>query len=422
MFSKFATNSVLVLAICVLSSEGADTNLPLSREARLIEVYSPTEWMVEGIGIGRGKEKFRQEKAMLDAKKAAIWFILHGQDGLVQTEEEREKIKNCQEALFEEKTVEGFITWMNHTPRQILRIERSKALKVIVDLRVNRKKVYDWLVDNCGFAPLPANPPSVMVLPEVPKGTNPIEVLYTDKLLENASDIIVSFLTSQRIEAFVPKDNVNRTYEQLGIVWDIPDDYTSYFALALGADIYLTYSLEVEKRAIGSTKTNKAIVWVQAYETTTGHPIAGETGYSGNRPSPEAVVVEEAMNDAMGKVLARIDRYWKEEWAKGIQYRTIFNIERKNFDRQQLEAYTETLGNILGKLCTEVSVNLVTDVIADFLVRAKYDDFQKMSQIYKVLKESFSKEFPNAELKRVVLNRRLLVAKVTCAERGRHGE
>lgn len=400
------------------SLAGEKSNLPESKEATLIEVVSPTEWGLEASGIGRGKKKMWQENAMLDAKRSAIWFILYGQDGLLQTDEEREKIRQCRELLFVEKTIEGFITWINLTPKKQKEIEGGKALKVVVELKVNRKMVGDWLVDHCGFAPLPTYPPSIMVLPEVPKGTNPIEVLYNDPLKKKGAEVVESYLTTLKYEVLVPKQetNVNEIYEQLKIVKDIQDDYTYMLSLAFGSDVYINYNIQIEKKIIESTQTKKAIVGVRAYETTTARLLGTETGYSEFRPSPEAVVLEEAMNDAVGKVLTRINAYWKEDWRKGTQYRMIFNAVCEDFDEDQKEDCSDIVADCLGEHAAHVKENIITDDTYDFRVWAREADFKNIRALYRTIKKCFTDEFTDGKLKRDLINRKLLVAKVKCAE------
>ena len=404
-----------VLHLSISTCPADRSNLPESKEATLIEVISPTDWGLEATGIGRGREKGRQENAITDAKKAAIWFILFGQDGLVQTEGEREKIKQCMEPLFEKGITEGFVTWIGRSPLKRVVIEGGKALKVVVQLRVNRKMVGDWLVDHCGFAPPPARPPSILVLPEVPDRINRIRSLHTDELMEAAATVIVSFLSYQGYESFIPEPHVNGHSEKLKITSEIQDDYALMLATAYGVDIYVSYNVEIEKRNVGRIQSNKAIVRIQASDAAMGRPIADETGYSEFRPSPEMVVLEEAMTDAIGKVSARINRYWKEEWEKGLRYRVIFHVECEDFDQQQTEVCTATLSRVLEHLFPEVNVNVTSDHSSDYVIRAQYADFENARDIYRAIKKSFSEEFSDGLIVRDVLNRKLLVAKVTCA-------
>ena len=359
-----------------------------------------------------------QENAMLDAKRAAIWFLLYGQDGLLQTDEEREKIRQCRELLFVEETVEGFITWINLTPIVRVEIEGGKALKVVVQLKVNRKMVGDWLVDHCGFSPPPAYPPTIMVLPEVPKGTNPIEILYRDPLKKKAAEVVESYLTTLKYEVLVPEQetNIDDIKEQLDIIKDIQDDYTYMISLAIGSDVYINYNLQIEKKGAGSTQTIKAIVGVRAYETTTARLLGTETGYSEFRPSPEAVVLEEAMNDAVGKVLTRINAYWKEDWQKGIQYRIVSSVKCEDLDEVQLEDIGFVISDCLEEHSSHVKENVITDLTQDFRVWVKYSDFDKLSKFYRTIRGCFDDEFTDGKLGYIVLNRKLLVAKVDCAE------
>ena len=71
--------SVLACLLMVSAAAGKKkpkSNLPISKEATLIESTNPAEVMVLATGIGEGKKKQLTDNAISDARRAAMYFIL----------------------------------------------------------------------------------------------------------------------------------------------------------------------------------------------------------------------------------------------------------------------------------------------------------------------------------------------------------
>ena len=78
-----------LIILCSLLLSMLSAQLPVSRQAKLVEVVSSSEVMIEATGIYKGKgkkskhkkkdvEKNGVSKAILDSKRAAIHFLLFG--------------------------------------------------------------------------------------------------------------------------------------------------------------------------------------------------------------------------------------------------------------------------------------------------------------------------------------------------------
>jgi hypothetical protein len=68
---------VLCWLVGASPAKDQESNLPKSREASFVESYSPTEWMVKAAGIGSGRKKYRETRAIEDARKCAVYFCLY---------------------------------------------------------------------------------------------------------------------------------------------------------------------------------------------------------------------------------------------------------------------------------------------------------------------------------------------------------
>ena len=127
---------------------------------------------------------------------------------------------------------------------------------------------------------------------------------------------------------------------------DREDDYAYQLALSIGSDIYIEFSGIEEKAGYG---TNKYAASVRAYETTTSRLLGAETGYSQARKGELMLCVEEAMNDAVDKVLARIASYWKEDLNQGVQYKLVLNMA-SDFDKDQIEEIQFVLIDVIENM------------------------------------------------------------------------
>jgi hypothetical protein len=394
------------------------SNLPTSKEATLIESTNPAEVMVLATGIGEGKKKHLTENAILDARRAAVYFImLGGTDPLLQTQEERDKFTEVQEKYFARTQVNRYIAWEADAFESRRKIAKGKKLKIEKYFKVNKKLLSEDLTTEGILIEIEGPLPFIMVIPEVKKGENPIERISSDPRLKQGARVIESYLTARQYDVQVPDQMVaiQVLTEAQQSMKGMEEDYGYQLALSIGSDVYITYSIEIESRSMGSSTVRKAMVSVRAYETTTARLLGTETGYSAERPSPELAVIEEAINDAVDKVLSRISAYWKEDLNRGMQYKLIFSIEG-DFDEDEREKIAFAISDLIEKFCRHYKENVVTESTLDYLVWAKADQFSKSSKLYRALKKSFPEEFEGGKLKSININRKLILLKIVEAE------
>lgn len=411
--------SVLICLIVLgCAGKGPLSNLPVSREATIVESTNPAEVMVTASGIGK-----TTDEAILDARRAAISVVLvGGTDPVIQTEDERSKFQFTQEELYSVPTVNQFVSWESKEIKDRLKLEGGKKIKLTKSFKINKRMLQDELVRR-GIVKerieitTAIGLPMIMVIPEVPKGENPIDAMYADPTLKHAAQVIESYLTNRKYDVQVPEQNVtlDNLAEAQQVIKGIAEDYSYQLALVIGSDVYITYTLDLQTRNVGGSTVRKAIVGVRAYETTTARLLGTETGYSQERPAADLVVIEEAIHGAIDNVLSRINAYWKDDLVRGVQYKLVASIEG-NFDADQREDIAFAMSRAIKQNCKSSKENIATDQTLDYLVWADPKQISDSRDLYAALRRDFSMEFRSGQLRSINITRKLILLKVS--ERG----
>jgi hypothetical protein len=390
---------LLVGALTIL--EGAD--FPQAKQARLIENYSSAEVTLEAVGYGK-----KEKDALSDVLRSAVWFVMFGgTDPLLNSDQARTAFEAHQESFLDNAA--KYITWESPKAKSSIKDaalpDKRKGFKITKDVRVNTSMVRndlesmgvliskDALAEQIGL-------PFLMVIPETPSGQTPLEVFESNPLARQAAGVIESFLTARKYDVVVP-----RAQEQLndlaGIQAELKgaeQDISYQLSLALGADIYITFS--------GSVKDNKATVVVKAYETTTARLLGTETGYSQPRPNvAEEALVEEAINAAITNVLSRITAYWLDDVKRGSQYKLIFNVTGR-FTPKQIQDLQFEISDVIKEMFSASKENVVADKTMDYLVWAKNKDYSSPMNIFREIRTRMAR---SAEINRINLNRKLII-------------
>ncbi len=413
------TNLILATLIAFSSApppDKPDGNLPVSRQARLKESVSANEVDLYAVGIAGGSKKYRQTAALIDARKSAVYYVLYaGSDPILRSESEKLKFKQYEQGFFEFANIQKFISYENPEFTDRVAIDKKTRLKVEKVIRVNVGRLKEDLsllgviettraiVDDIGW-------PNIMVIPEAPSGGDPLKMLADNPAVAQAAASIESYLTSRRYDAIVPQQNamLGDMVSQMAKLEGIADDPQYKLALTLGSDVYITYKIDVTTRQLGGTTVAKATTAVRAFETATARLLGTETGYSQERPEPPAVVVEEAVKDAIDKVLNRIDGYWKDDRTRGLQYRLVVKVVG-DFDQQTRNDFTNRIADYLDNNCAQTKENVLSASTLDFLVWAKRDQFDKSRKLADALATSFNNAFKGGELFQVTVNRKLIL-------------
>ncbi len=404
---------LLILSVeAFAGSKAADDNegnLPVARQARIKEVVSPKEVDLYAVGIGEGRRKHRQRKAIEDAYKSAVYYLLYnGSEPILSSELELLRFQVNEQQFFNSGNIAKFIVYESPDFVQRVEIDSKKRLKIEKVIRVDVGRLKSELISLGVIEPMilvasDIGYPNIMVLPDVPSGTSPVEAVAGDNRLQICASVIESYLTSRKFDAVMAQQVEMLSNE---IVGELDDDKFN-MSLAFGSDIYITFSLDVKQRTLADRTVSKASVAVRAFETSTARLLGAETGYSKERPDPEAVVIEEAVKDAIDKVLSRIEKYWKDDRSRGIQYKLVITV-KGYFDSATQFKLNNAISGLLKNMCKQTKENVLTSEKIDLLVWANPDEYETSLQLSNGFRVGLLNEFPEGELVSVNINRKLI--------------
>jgi hypothetical protein len=405
----------------------AQGNLPESRQATFVENVGSNEVMVKAKGVGgkSGLFGFKEEESVklaeIDARKAAVYLVLYGGgglDGLVKSDEEKRKFAGLEQEFFAIDNVVKLIAWEANSFDSRVKLAGGEKIRVEKQFRINRKAIADYLIERRVIQKLEdvmeeIGLPTLMALPEVKPGQNPLEQLRNDGALKQGATVIEAFLTQKKYNVIAP-DQAQQIFEQQKAQLSLKgheEDLSYEIALSVGSDVYVTYTITIDTRKVGSSDVRKASVSVRAFETTTARLLAAETGYSEESAAPAAALVEAAVSNAMNNVLARINSYWQDDLKNGSQYKIIFNITGQ-FDDDTKYDIADAAAKTLKKIAAKTKENVVADKTIDYLVWIGDKDYQSPSALFRELRREFGNNFSQGKLKQVTLNRKLLILAV----------
>ncbi|MBK6900828.1 MAG: hypothetical protein IPH09_16785 [bacterium] len=387
----------------------------LSGESQLIEISSPSEWLIRAAGYGPRKRG--EIVAIDDARWSAVRYVaIGGTDPLVQTPAERERFSRFESKLREPAELAKYITW--ESSKLVSRTEIGDRVKIVKDFKVNRKMLQDDLitagiVDDVDEAAL--GYPTIMVLPLVDAAEDPIRAL-SDPVIGHIAGSIESHLTAQGYDVLVPSQNLlgQEVVEASRTIRSIYSDDQRALALAYGSDIYMSFSVLWNDENIGGAWARKASVVVRMFEATTSRLLGTETGYSGMRPATDEVLAEEAINDAVPKVVSRAQRYWKEDRARGQQYLAHVSfsggLSRDAIQRIQdgLPAYFREAGHIVY-----FKEEVVTESSADYRLWCDPDRIGSARELGRKLGATIEHLAPGTQVRMPILTRKMAILEVS---------
>ena len=405
----------------------AQGNLPSSRQATFVEAVTANEVLIKAKGVGgaSGFFGFKEEESVklaeTDARRSAVYFVLYGGaglDGLVKSDEEKRKFAPLEQEFFAESNVQKFIAWEANNFDSRVKLAGGEKIRVEKQFRINRAAMMQYLVDRRVIEKLEdlteeLGLPTLMALPEVKSGMNPMEELRSNAILKQGASVIESYLTQKKYNVIAP-EQAAQIYEQQKAQLSIKgheEDLSYMIALSVGSDIYVSYTITVDTRKVGSSDVRKASVSVRAYETTTARLLGVETGYSEESAAPAAALVEAAVTNALNNVISRINSYWQEDLKNGVQYKIIFSITGE-FDEDTRYDIADAAAKTLKKIAGRTKENVVSDNTIDYLAWIQDKDLQSPSSLFRELRREFGNNFSQGKLKQITLNRKLIVVGV----------
>ena len=388
-----------ILAMLVATAAFAG-NEPKSHEASLKETYSSAEVTIKATGIGADDKSTND-----DLDKAAVWFVLEGgTDPLLNTPDSKTAFNAIREQFYAIDNIKKYITW--EAQKVDAQMKTSDGIKRTKAVRVNKKALQDDLsakgvIKAASDLRDALGNPTIMVIPECKAGETPIQVFDSNPLAKHAAGVIESHLTAKQYDVIVPRgqDQLAQMTEMQGQLAGEQSDPAYQLALTLGSDVYIVFS--------GQIQNSKASVVVKAYETTTARLLGTETGYSQARPgSNMEPLVEEAISDAIDKVLQRITNYWTDDLKKGVQYKVIFKLDAST--KADVQNIQDEISGVLDDNF-KTKENIVTNQTMDYNLWAKPADFDKSSKIERFLR----REIKKSKVSKININKKLIILKVS---------
>jgi hypothetical protein len=156
--------------------------------------------------------------------------------------------------------------------------------------------------------------------------------------------------------------DLNDIVGQLGEVAGHDEDEAAQIALALGAEVYVTYQATVQPGR-GTVKVQAS---VRAYETTTGNALADATGWSHDRPEGHAqIAFDEAFSDAIKKAEDLMVRKWKGQMSKGKPFFIVWRGEFDGSAKKQIHRFMKAMGKAKRTLATGNTLHYTVRVKGD---------------------------------------------------------
>ena len=397
----------LAIAATLVSAKDEKHIRPRGFEASFVESFSPTEVTVKATGVGD-----RPEMADGDVARVALDFVLFKfTDRLVSVEAEKNGMDPVLDELYREPR--PYLTWVADKVTST-RKRADGQYEVTRMVRVNKGALTELLVKKGIMASREElaetlGNPVIMVVPDAPKGQSPLEIMDKNRIAQQTSGVIESYLTARQYEVLIPRatDNLNSQVDMLSTVKGVEEDVSYKIALSSGCDIFITYSGQVSATQGG----RKASLVVKAFESTTGRALGTETGYSQVRPNTsDEALSEEATSDAIDKVLQRITNYWKADARKGLQYKVVLKITGK-FSESVGEQIRDGLEDLVDKEFPGNKQNILTSKTMDYTLLAPRSKYKTSSNVSRALRTKL--EIPGVKVKETIRNRKLLLLEVT---------
>jgi len=417
--------AVLLIIFLIIPLWGGDKNQgvtePQSKLVTKLGAGGRTEAEVEleVWGIGSGKKRDQQTNAaLLDAKRAACWYMLFGPEGILITSEQRDTFTQVAREFYDAKTVSQFISSISEIKDRVTIDKKKKKIKVRVIININRSLIVTWLEEH-GIDVLIKSRAFIMVLPWVAKGGNPLEALAKSNDNRQAATAIQNHFPSERYEVKLPEAelSIQDAVKATDIIEDNPDDLMYRVALSQGADIYVTFEIKWEHSTAAGQRTIKATARINAYETSTAKLLGSQTGYSQNYPAStsKTAIIEEAMTAAITDVKNRIQKYWFDVEKNGAPFRVVVTISEDADEDAQIEIQ-DCFVDAIDEITMSSNENILTPTKIDYTVWADISKYESASKLERDIRDYFKKSLSGWKFRRRKVNKKLLIARVTGAE------
>lgn len=325
---------------------------PVGMDAQFYESADVGRVTYKTVGIGADGSN-----AKMDSLKVAIDAAI--KDKIANGPDEKKRYLGMREGFFASIDPHSFAT-----EKKMLGSKRLDANRVtytaMVEVHVANLReslqAKGMVADDEDVADAIGNPSIVAV---------PSKSFRNPKLQTSAETRINEYLQERDFDVLnrTGISDLQEVVSQLGEIAGHDEDEAAQVALALGAEVYITYAATVQTQ--GSNM--KVESQLRVYETTTGRALADATGYSPTRPMGQAqVAMSEAISDAANKVIGMMTKKWKKQAKKG---KNFFFTWRGDFSsgaaKNQVFQQMKALGKAKNTLATDGTMQFIVKVKGD---------------------------------------------------------
>lgn len=221
--------------------------------------------------------------------------------------------------------------------------------------------------------------PVLMVLPAVKaKDAGDVFIIQNEPSSKAMMEAINSYLTQKRYEvkSLEGQNKLDEVIQMQQEIAGAEEDFSYLVSLALGADIYLTFS--------GSIQGEMVVAEINAYETATARLLGSQTsevknnsGYNANTRALSQSAARKAMPSLEKKILS----YWNADQKNGIQYKAVINT-KGSFSGSQIEDIHDAVLRVLKSVFNKVTVNSMTSKTMDLIIYADPKKHADSHEVY----------------------------------------
>ncbi len=346
---------------------------PFSRQVIFVESTGTGTSVVRATGKG-----CTVEQATLDAKRAAIWYLVYsGDKPIVKTAAERQKAKPVVDQMLmnpdlyiryqsdvKDKRYEGPYVLLTY----IFQVDVGAITQKLVEAGVIAS--VEEVAEEVGL-------PTIAVIPE----------RYDAPGIRTAVTVFQEYLQDRDFEVFVAEQNT-AVDEIVKKVMRLEGNVDPHYALALqlGSDVYVKVNVNIGKEYRFGRTFKKASVSVTAFETATGKQIGATTGYSPSRDIPGVdALVQEAANDAADKITSQIKKSWIKQAKKGKPFKVVVIAPEDEMSRVDQAMYFGVFKKLTRRPIKRLAAGKST---ASYVIYVKdvpnaYELFMRMKELYR---------------------------------------
>ncbi|MCF0224476.1 MAG: hypothetical protein HUK20_09410 [Fibrobacter sp.] len=229
--------------------------------------------------------------------------------------------------------------------------------------------------------------PILMVIPDVKKGLDPLDVVNSNNLTKASMEAINAYLIDKgyEVKTLEGSDQLKKAIQLQSDIAYEGEDIAYTAGLSLGAEVYIKFQ--------GQMNENMVNMEVSAYEASTARLLGSQSAMVKNNGPISNDKVTRLFRTAAKKAMPLLEKkilgFWAEEQKKGAQYKVVIRVG-EDIKGSDLENVQEATVNVARSNFKQVKVNSMTDKTIDLTVYADPDKIPDAIAVYSNLKQALS--------------------------------